>query len=82
MFAFDPKSMFAFDPKSMSTFDQKSMDAFTGPAREIFEAWISFFPTAPLFGVKWRFAPDFEPFSADMTFPAYTARTSTDTTII
>lgn len=25
------------------------------PGREAFEYWISFFPTAPLFGVEWRF---------------------------
>lgn len=25
------------------------------PGREAFEYWISFFPTAPLFGVQWRF---------------------------
>lgn len=33
-----------------------SMDAMTRPARDAFEFWISFFPTAPLFGVPWRFA--------------------------
>ena len=26
------------------------------PAQELFEEWISFFPTAPLFGVTYRFA--------------------------
>ena len=42
----------------MLPYDKKSLDAMAGPAREMFEQWISFFPTAPLFGVKWRFAPD------------------------
>ena len=31
-------------------------EAVTKPATEAFEYWISFFPTAPLFGVEWRFA--------------------------
>jgi len=28
------------------------------PTGSLFELWISFFPTAPLFGVPWRFAPN------------------------
>lgn len=42
----------------MLPYDKKTLDAMAGPARDMFEQWISFFPTAPLFGVKWRFAPD------------------------
>ncbi len=45
----------------MFQLDRNAMKAASGPAREAFEAWISFFPTAPLFGVQWRFAPDFDP---------------------
>ncbi len=37
--------------------NEPSFGALMGPARDIFEQWISFFPTAPLFGVPWRFAP-------------------------
>ncbi|MGF1553487.1 MAG: hypothetical protein ACFBWO_13465 [Paracoccaceae bacterium] len=36
---------------------REALDAMPKPAREAFETWISFFPTAPLFGVDWRFAP-------------------------
>ena len=39
----------------MFTHDQKSIDEMMKPGREAFEYWISFFPTAPLFGVEWRF---------------------------
>ncbi|MEM1384099.1 MAG: hypothetical protein AAF713_17735 [Pseudomonadota bacterium] len=33
-----------------------AMAAWSGPAKDAFEFWVSFFPTAPLFGVEWRFA--------------------------
>ncbi|MEM1300201.1 MAG: hypothetical protein AAGH68_13090 [Pseudomonadota bacterium] len=36
-------------------FPQDSLEDMMKPGREAFEYWISFFPTAPLFGVKWRF---------------------------
>lgn len=42
----------------MFAYPEESMEALTAPARQMFEMWISFFPTAPLFGVAWRFAPD------------------------
>jgi len=32
-----------------------TIDEIMKPGREAFEFWISFFPTAPLFGVDWRF---------------------------
>lgn len=38
------------------------LDAWAKPGKDAFEFWISFFPTAPLFGVEWRFA--------DMASPA------------
>ena len=50
-------------------------DAWTGPGKDAFEFWISFFPTAPLFGVDWRFAdmmhPAMSPFlqAGAMPFP-------------
>ncbi len=31
------------------------LDAWVKPGRDAFEYWVSFFPTAPLFGVAWRF---------------------------
>ncbi len=31
-------------------------EAFAKPGKDAFDFWISFFPTAPLFGVEWRFA--------------------------
>lgn len=41
-------------------------DMWAKPGRDAFEFWISFFPTAPLFGVEWRFAnmadPTLNPF--------------------
>ncbi|WP_285673508.1 hypothetical protein [Paralimibaculum aggregatum] len=38
------------------------MAPWAGPASEAFKLWISFFPTAPLFGVEWRFAGSFPAF--------------------
>lgn len=50
----------------MFAYDKNSMEAMTGPAREIFEQWISFFPTAPLFGVEWRFADSVRKYPVDL----------------
>ena len=36
-------------------FPQDSFEDMMKPGREAFEYWISFFPTAPMFGVEWRF---------------------------
>lgn len=44
----------------MFDFNRNTVDHMAGPAMEMFETWISFFPTAPLFGVQWRFAPHAE----------------------
>ena len=33
-----------------------ALEMWTKTSRQAFEFWISFFPTAPLFGVEWRFA--------------------------
>ncbi len=33
-----------------------SVEGWTAPATAAFEFWVSFWPTAPLFGVEWRFA--------------------------
>jgi len=35
--------------------DQQSLDAWMKPSQDMFDYWISFFPTAPLFGVEYRF---------------------------
>lgn len=35
--------------------DQQSFDAWMKPSQDMFDYWISFFPTAPLFGVEYRF---------------------------
>ena len=51
----------------MFAYPEESMEALTAPARQMFEMWISFFPTAPLFGVAWRFAPDHPIFSPNGT---------------
>ena len=44
----------------MIGYDPRSLETLAAPARDMFEQWISFFPTAPLFGVKWRFADSFD----------------------
>lgn len=64
----------------MLHYDRKSMDAFAAPAREMFEAWISLFPTAPLFGVPWRFAPDFSLFTEIKAPRPYVPRIKADAT--
>lgn len=50
-------------PNMMSTMmpgashrDADAIEMWMKPGREAFEFWVSFFPTAPLFGVEWRFA--------------------------
>ena len=63
----------------MFNYDPKTMNAVTGPAREAFEAWISFFPTAPLFGVPWRFAPDLDLFGSIAPKPTQTKTATTPT---
>lgn len=35
--------------------DQQNFEAWMKPSQDMFNYWISFFPTAPLFGVEWRF---------------------------
>lgn len=35
--------------------DQQSLEAWMKPSQDMFNYWISFFPTAPLFGVDYRF---------------------------
>jgi len=40
----------------MSTKPSDPFTPFIGPGADAFKLWISFFPTAPLFGVEWRFA--------------------------
>lgn len=59
-------------PKDMSGLfsmpDQSSMDDMMKPSREAFEYWISFFPTAPLFGVEYRFG-NMEEMSKSMMMP-------------
>lgn len=36
-------------------------DAWAKPGKDAFDFWISFFPTAPLFGVEWRFGEMMNP---------------------
>lgn len=38
----------------------QAFDAMMKPGIEAFNYWISFFPTAPLFGVEWRFGKGFD----------------------
>ena len=66
---------------AMFAYDKKTMDAMVGPARQMFEQWISLFPTAPLFGVPWRFAPDLEIFPKDfsLTTPGLSLFSATET---
>lgn len=40
----------------MMTKPEGSLDQWTAPATAAFEFWASFWPTAPIFGVEWRFA--------------------------
>lgn len=35
--------------------EQQDFEAWMKPSQDMFNYWISFFPTAPLFGVEWRF---------------------------
>jgi predicted flap endonuclease-1-like 5' DNA nuclease len=41
--------------------DADSLEMWMKPGQEAFQFWISFFPTAPLFGVEWRFASMADP---------------------
>ena len=49
----------------MSTKSPDPFAPFIGPGTEAFKLWISFFPTAPFFGVEWRFK-DAVPFAPMM----------------
>ncbi|MEO1491891.1 MAG: hypothetical protein AAFV19_07035 [Pseudomonadota bacterium] len=40
----------------MASQNDFSFETWNAPATEAFRFWISFFPTAPLFGVEWRYA--------------------------
>ena len=40
----------------MFTYPQTATEDWMKPAKETFDFWISFWPTAPAFGVEWRFA--------------------------
>ncbi len=46
----------------MTAFDNKS-NPWGVKGDNVFEFWMSFWPVAPYFGVEWRFAPFFAPFS-------------------
>lgn len=35
---------------------QNAFDAYAANGKSMFDFWVSFFPTAPMFGVQWRFA--------------------------
>lgn len=39
----------------MASQQEFSLETWMKPGRDAFEYWISFFPTAPMFGVPWRF---------------------------
>lgn len=41
----------------MPSADTSFADTWIKPGEDAFRYWISFFPTAPLFGVEWRFSP-------------------------
>ena len=61
-FPFDP--MMKHNPFEMWTRqgrDAAQVDLWAKPSRDAFEFWISFFPTAPLFGVEWRFGQMVDP---------------------
>ncbi|HET7410604.1 MAG TPA: hypothetical protein VFJ13_10420, partial [Paracoccaceae bacterium] len=42
-------------------------DTWARPGKDAFEFWISFFPTAPMFGVEWRFADMMHPAMSPFT---------------
>lgn len=47
-----------------------SFETWTAPATEAFRFWISFFPTAPLFGVDWRYGEMMGGFDQPAATPA------------
>ncbi len=49
--------------------EAEALDAWMKPSRQAFEFWISFFPTAPLFGVEWRFASMADPVANPFMMP-------------
>ena len=55
------RSAFPFMMPLASDRDGDAMDLWMKPGREAFNFWISFFPTAPFFGVEWRFAQLVDP---------------------
>lgn len=42
-------------------FADYTLKAYTENSKAMFDYWISFFPTAPMFGVEWRFGDAFMP---------------------
>ena len=42
---------------AMSASQEQTFETWMKPSMDVFQYWISFFPTAPLFGVDYRFAP-------------------------
>lgn len=42
-------------------FADYTLKAYTENSKAMFDYWISFFPTAPMFGVEWRFGEAFTP---------------------
>ncbi|MEL6996759.1 MAG: hypothetical protein AAFP68_00740 [Pseudomonadota bacterium] len=60
----------------MTGFDKSYETAFE-PAKQAFDFWVSFFPTAPLFGVPWRFEGLANTMTPQMMFPFEHATTTT-----
>lgn len=54
---------------------EKAFEAYAETGKAMFDYWISFFPTAPMFGVEWRFGE----FVETGPFAAYKDMTAVDT---
>ena len=52
-------------------FADYTLKTYTENSKAMFDYWISFFPTAPMFGVEWRFGDAFTP-GSELTATEYT----------
>ncbi len=65
----NPTGTFPFSMPTGSDRDAEALDMWMKPGVEAFRFWISFFPTAPLFGVEWRFQDMADPAANPFTMP-------------
>ncbi len=63
------KTAFPFMMPLGSDRETDAVEMWMKPGRQAFEFWVSFFPTAPLFGVEWRFANMVDPVANPFMMP-------------